>query len=96
MWDGNILLPNQHHRKSNQLYVMFQMESPNYDGFPYQKFKNFFNWTMTYRRDSDFYRPYGWIAPKHWNWHYPPVIPVDWKLYMTSGIVREVRTQNAG
>ena len=23
---------------------------------------NFFNWTMTYRRDSDFYRPYGRVV----------------------------------
>ena len=23
---------------------------------------NFFNWTMTYRRDSDFFRPYGRVV----------------------------------
>ena len=56
MRDGRIPLPNQHRRKSNQHYVMFLMESPLNDGFHYEKFKNFFNWTMTFRRDSDFYR----------------------------------------
>ena len=40
---------------------------------------------MTYRRDSDFYTPYGWIAPKDWEWHYPPVEPINWKEYMTPG-----------
>ena len=30
------------------------------------------------------YRPYGWIAPKEWKWHYPPVEPVNWEQYMTS------------
>ena len=40
---------------------------------------------MTYRRDSDIYRPYGWIAPKNWKWHYPPVESVNWDQYMASG-----------
>ena len=28
-----------------------------------------------------FYRPYGWIAPLSWHWHYPPSKPIDWKKY---------------
>ena len=56
---------------------MFINESPNNDHFgnwpakSHEIFKDYFNWTMTYRRDSDFYQPYGWITPKHWTWHYP-------------------------
>ena len=50
---------------------MFLMESPLNDHFPYENFENFFNWTMTYRKNSDFHRPYGWIAPRNWTWHYP-------------------------
>ena len=84
---GHISLPNQYNRKSSQYYVMFLMEGPLNERFPYEKYKNFFNWTMTYRRDSDFYTPYGWIAPKNWEWHYPPVKPVNWKQYMKSGIL---------
>ena len=56
-------------RSANQRYVMFLMESPSYDIFPYDELKNYFNWTMTYKRSSDFFRPYGWIAPKDWKWH---------------------------
>ena len=64
MNDGRIPLPKQKNRQANQRYIMFLMESPKNDGFPYQKFANYFNWTMTFRRDSDFHRPYGWVQPK--------------------------------
>ncbi len=44
---------------SGQRYVMFLLESPITVGAKgHDKFDNFFNWTMTYRRDSDFCRPY--------------------------------------
>ena len=85
MMGGLISPPNQNHRKPSQHYVMFLMEGPLNEWFPFEKYKNFFNWTMTYRRDSDFYTPYGWIAPKDWEWHYPPVEPINWKEYMTPG-----------
>ena len=69
---GQISLPKEKERNPNQFYTMFLMESPlNDNNFPYEKFQNYFNWTMTYRKNSDFYRPYGWIAPKNWSWHYP-------------------------
>ena len=77
------VVPNQKKRKKKQVYVMFLVESPQHDGFPYHKmkselaeffffkyillfssFSDFFNWTMTYRLDSDIPRPYGFILPK--------------------------------
>ena len=43
---------------------MFLMESPlNSANFPYNHFGGVFNWTMTYRIDSDVRSPYGWITP---------------------------------
>ena len=47
------------------------------------RFHNFFNWTMTYRVDSDIYRPYGWVSelgspsifppdPDSIRWRKPP------------------------
>ena len=51
---------------------MFLMESPKNDGFKYEKFKNFFNWTMTFRLDSDFPNPYGWIEPMERSYIAPP------------------------
>ena len=74
-------------RSPHQHYVMFLMESPSYDLFPYEEFESYFNWTMTYKRNSDFFRPYGWVAPKDWKWHYPSsTLPnLDWsKNYNSS------------
>ena len=63
MGGGHTALPNRKKRLPHQKYVMFLMESPKNDGFPYEKFDNFFNWTMTFRLDSDFPNPYGWVEP---------------------------------
>ena len=51
---------------------MFLMESPKNDGFKYEKLKNFFNWTMTFRLDSDFPNPYGWVEPMEHSYIAPP------------------------
>jgi len=36
------------------------------------RFHNFFNWTMTYRLDSDIPRPYGWVSELGSTQVYPP------------------------
>ena len=65
-------LPNQKHRRSNQRYVMYFSESPlNYD-YEYDRFSNFFNWTMTYRLDSDIPNPYGRIVQRQQQKMYVP------------------------
>ena len=38
------------------------MESAQYLYTDISTMNNFFNWTMTYRKDSDFYRPYGRVV----------------------------------
>ena len=54
MENGKIRLPDQRTRNPEQRYIMVNNESPlSEDGIPYEKFKNFFNWTMTYRRDRE-------------------------------------------
>ena len=42
---------------------MFNLESPHYlrERMDLKLYDDFFNWTMTYRRDSDIYSPYGVI-----------------------------------
>lgn len=58
-WENNV--PNYRHR--NQTYVLFNAEAPpmhHYVGF--LPFKNFFNWTMSYRNDSTVFAPYGDIT----------------------------------
>ncbi len=56
-------VPDQTERKSHQRYVMFLKESPLMDWNDYSHFNDFFNWTATYRWDSDFVFSYGWISP---------------------------------
>merc|ERR1712027_221035 len=57
-------LPDELHRSQSQRYVMFFMESPQHWRADFSRFNNFFNWTMTYRLDSDISIPYGWVLPK--------------------------------
>ena len=54
--NGYFQIPNQKKRLAHQRYVMFMVESSTHDHLEYHKFPHFFNWTMTFRRDSDFYR----------------------------------------
>ena len=44
---------------------MFLVESPLNDLMEHKDFNNFFNWTVTYRWDSDFPLPYARIYPAH-------------------------------
>ena len=91
-------LPEQTLRNPKQHYIMFLEESPqmdsypamdffSYDSPPYKKLNGFFNWTITYRRDSDFYVPYGWIIPKHWEKvNQPPIKPLKWAEFSSNDL----------
>jgi hypothetical protein len=52
-------MPNPARRRTEQRYVFWVMESAMYPYMDISKLNGYFNWTMTYRRDSDFWRPYG-------------------------------------
>lgn len=54
-------------RQQSQHVVFFMMESPEYNVHAYDSpiYNNFFNWTMTYREDSDVVRRYGWFEDKN-------------------------------
>uniref|UniRef100_H2ZQB6 Fucosyltransferase n=1 Tax=Ciona savignyi TaxID=51511 RepID=H2ZQB6_CIOSA len=55
-------IPDKSRRKSNQMYTFFVMESPwavsVMRGMSFKVFDNYFNWTMSYRRDSSIHFPY--------------------------------------
>ena len=61
-------LPDKLIRTANQRYVMFFLEPPSVHWMERLILKlginHSFNWTMTYRLDSDIPIPYGWIVPK--------------------------------
>ncbi|XP_059083728.1 alpha-(1,3)-fucosyltransferase C-like [Tigriopus californicus] len=46
-------------RSPHQRYIMWIIESGCYPSHALPKFDNFFNWTMSYRLDSDILQPYG-------------------------------------
>ncbi|XP_069139529.1 alpha-(1,3)-fucosyltransferase fut-1-like [Argopecten irradians] len=48
----------------NQIWVYHSMEPPTLHGKSYASWKNRFNWTISYRRDSDIYSPYGVIEKR--------------------------------
>ncbi|KHJ47003.1 fucosyl transferase [Trichuris suis] len=47
-------------RLSHMHYIFFLLESPHHVNL-FLTAKNFFTLTMTYRKDSDIYMPYGWV-----------------------------------
>ena len=53
-------------RPPNQAWVFFILESPAHSPDTGQ-YDGLFNWTMTYRRDSDVYHPYGFYTPLEAN-----------------------------
>ncbi|XP_069690390.1 alpha-(1,3)-fucosyltransferase C-like [Periplaneta americana] len=63
---GTVPLAVPPKRKSHQRYVFFTLESPSTNSYDLKPYNDFFNWTMTYRRDSDIWRPYGFLAEKEY------------------------------
>lgn len=60
-------------RSSHQHYVFWTLEAPGYlrNLEQWNRFKGFFNRTMTYRLDSDIILPYGWFLPVD-----PTIVPM--------------------
>lgn len=50
-------------RTWKQRWVYFMHENPYFTYYDPARYNVFFNWTMTYRRDSDFFVPYNYYIP---------------------------------
>ena len=73
-------LPDPRHRLPHQRFIYYNYETMvGFEDYPmFNKTKNYFNWTMTYRRDSDIYevRAYGALR-RRTNARHPPInLPV--------------------
>jgi alpha-1,3-fucosyltransferase len=81
--DQDLLLANiQKWRKPNQRFVYMNMESPlSHSNSMGQsaRYHHFFNWTMSYRLDSDLPRPYGFFV-EHDNDTNQSYFPQQWHL----------------
>ncbi|XP_078487670.1 3-galactosyl-N-acetylglucosaminide 4-alpha-L-fucosyltransferase FUT3-like [Ciona intestinalis] len=55
-------IPDKSRRKPNQMFTFYSMENPwsvsVLRSMSFKVFDNYFNWTMSYRRDSNIYCPY--------------------------------------
>ena len=71
-------VPDQTHRRPEQIYVLGLKESPKTTTeIDYGGFSGFFNWTMTYRLDSDIPWTYGRTVPKSAPFSYASSMP-EW------------------
>ncbi|XP_017383849.1 4-galactosyl-N-acetylglucosaminide 3-alpha-L-fucosyltransferase FUT5-like [Cebus imitator] len=59
-------------RPPGQRWVWFSMESPSHC-WKLQALDGYFNLTMSYRRDSDIFTPYGWLEPWSGQPAHPPL-----------------------
>ena len=65
-------LPDKRKRRPEQRYVHWSFEAPVYSFHDLTDLKylsNFFNWSMSYRQDSEFPVPYGAIEKVRHNFH---------------------------
>ena len=63
-------MPKKSQRNRKQYYIMYAFESPDYALMDVHKLDNYFNLTMTYKKISDFYHPYGMFVQKK---QHPPL-----------------------
>jgi alpha-1,3-fucosyltransferase len=71
------------------------MESPEFNDWNFDRaYDDFFNWTISYRWDSDIPRPYGRFRALNESQFYP-TLPVTWKAYSEDGFLRQLVQKDA-
>ncbi|CAH0555819.1 unnamed protein product [Brassicogethes aeneus] len=79
-------------RSPHQRYIFFNLESAantkNLD-----KFGKFYNWTMTFRKDSDFIRPYGSVVKKDTSYTLPSVESIKKRKHKIAWFVSHCKTK---
>ncbi|XP_015588972.1 alpha-(1,3)-fucosyltransferase C isoform X1 [Cephus cinctus] len=78
-------------RSPHQRYIFMNSETQIYHPIPnHPTFNNFFNWTITYRRDADIMRPYGVVKIIKTNEIIPPYLPAVWKNLTDTSVPKEI------
>lgn len=80
-------------RKTDQIYIFYNQESPS-NTRKTSELNNFYNWTMTYRSDSDIKTPYGFFIEKNTNYQLPTLEELKNKNKMAVWMVSHCSTYN--
>lgn len=79
-------------RNVNQKYVFFSLESPYNTHFDPLVSNDFYNWTMTYRKDSDIHYPYKLVQEILGNYSVPDIEEIRKKTKMIAWFVSNCAT----
>lgn len=81
-------------RNPHQKYIFYSLESPYNTKFDDTVNEHFYNWTLTYRRDSDIYNPYALINCEDnvTNYSIPTLEEVSKKKYHVAWFVSNCET----
>jgi len=71
-------VPDQSKRRQEQLYIFVSKEPPIHLDKKWSRFGGFFNWTMTYREDSEILLPYGWLLEEGQDPLSTPIVSSSW------------------
>lgn len=90
---GNgIFLRSPSVRSAKQKYIFFDSEPPTLYGYIWNSY-NFYNWTMTYRKDSDIHYPYNMIVKVNTNYSRLSVEQVQQKKKLVAWFVSNCQAQ---
>ncbi|EFA05857.2 alpha-(1,3)-fucosyltransferase C-like [Tribolium castaneum] len=81
-------------RNPNQFYIFSNKESPVNTPSFIKDFNNFYNWTMTYRLDSDILRPYGFLIKKKTDYELPTVEEIQKRPKKIAWFVSNCKTSS--
>ncbi|KAG8176248.1 hypothetical protein JTE90_021346 [Oedothorax gibbosus] len=78
--------------RHDQIWIIYSMEATKYGHFKWHVVSSRFNWTMTYRSDSDVQVRYGEIVP--FNGTYPRIVPTRINVNGTASSSRSFPTRD--
>lgn len=82
-------------RNLEQVYIFSNQESPIHTPYFIKDYNNFYNWTMTYRLDSDIIRPYGFFEKRHTHYQPPTALEIQNRTKKIAWFVSNCNTHSS-